>query len=72
MKLNKLEKRDASKINSKDILSSITEFKDIYLRDRMKNESHTGLGFDEPSCEAIDKSYLEVLYYFFHSSFIGS
>jgi hypothetical protein len=63
--LSKIEKQDSNKISGKDLLASMTEFKEIYLRDRMKNESHSGMVQDEESFETIDKSYLEVFTDFF-------
>ncbi len=61
-KLKKLKKSDTNKVTGKDLLSSMNEFKEIYMSNYFHN---TDLNNEQCSNEMfldnVDKSYLEVL-----------
>jgi hypothetical protein len=60
-KLKKMKKLDQNKVTGKDLLSSMHEFKDIYMNDFFKSDviSNKGCSSNEITLENVDKTYLE-------------
>jgi hypothetical protein len=65
--LNKLKKNDPNKITGKDLISSMSQFKQIYMSDYFRNNAPNNPGTSGELSnenaiivETIHKSYLEV------------
>ena len=60
-----MKKQDLNKVTGKDLLSSMNQFKDIYMNDFFRNDKlNQGSSSTEIILENVDKSYLEVRYFF--------
>jgi len=62
-KLSKLKKSNPMNISGKDLITSMSQFRDIYMQGYMLNTNITNNVSHENSIivESIDKSYLEVI-----------
>ena len=59
-----MKKNDSNKVTGKDLLSSMGEFKNIYMNDLCRSHklNQESSSLDEHRLENVDKSYLEVNY----------
>jgi hypothetical protein len=57
-----LKKNDPNKVTGKDLLSSMSQFKEVYMQDYFR---HSNTNFEDNPIESVDKSYLEVRGHFF-------
>ena len=56
-----MKKKDTSKVTGKDLLSSMSQFKEIHMQDYFR---HSNTNFEDNPVESVDKSYLEVRKFF--------
>lgn len=60
-----MKKNDPNKVTGKDLLSSMSQFKEVYMQDYFR---HSNTNFEDNPIESVDKSYLEVRGHFFYSN----
>ena len=57
-KLKKLKKNDLNKVTGKDLIKSMSQFKEIYMQDYFR---HSNINLEDNPVQSVDKSYLEVI-----------
>ena len=65
-KLERIKKKNESgKVSGKDLIASMAEYKEIYMRNAFKNNIDLNSGFDYSNNQVIDVSYIQVWRYYF-------
>ncbi len=60
--MNKLEKNDQKKISSKEMLTSMNQFKEMFMKDYLSSNTSNGTDENAIIVKKLDKSYLEVIF----------